>query len=525
MTKKVIVIGAGVAGLASAIRLQQAGYDVQLYEKESMPGGKMHRIHLDGYQFDLGPSIVMMPELYREIFELCGRNPDDYIPMQRLDPMYRVYFSDDPDLSYDVSSDLTALTNMIESIDEEDAGGFFDYLQEIYKRFLVAKNHFIQRPFRQQKDFYNFATLKQAMKLKTFDTADHFIGKYIKNEKLKQMINFQTLYIGISPYNGPSLYSMIPMIEFLYGVWFIKGGMYTMASSMEKLFLELGGKVHYNSPVDEIVIEHGRATGIRLGKETINADYIVCNADFPYAMKNLVKDEKAKGKYTDQKIDSMKYSCSCFIMYLGMDRKYEEIDHVHNFVFNEDLKQNLNDIFEGNKLESGSFYVYMASKMDPTLAPEGKDGLYILMPVSELSTAKYEWNNETIQSYRQYILQTLKKIKGFENIENEIVTETYMTPKDFETKLHAYNGATFGLQPTLTQSNHMRPQSKATHCEGLYFTGSSTHPGAGVPIVLLSAKIAVGELLLDDKGIKLDYQKGFEEGVGYNGYKAAESGF
>lgn len=500
MKKKIIVIGAGVAGLASAIRLQHAGYDVELFEKESIPGGKMHRIELDGYQFDLGPSIVMMPEIYREIFELCGRNPDDYIPMERLDPMYRVYFGDDPDHPYDISSDLTELTKTIERISEEDAEGFFGYLQEIYKRFLVAKNHFIQRPFRRPRDFYNLSTLKQAMKLKTLDSADQFLSKYIKNERLKQMISFQTLYIGISPYNGPSLYSMIPMIEFLYGVWFIKGGMYTMASAMERLFLELGGEIHYNSPVDEICIEQGKATGIRIGDQMIKADYVVCNADFPFAMKHLIKDVKAKGKYTDEKIDSMKYSCSCFLMYLGMDRKYEEIDHVHNFIFNEDLEKNLTDIFEGNRLEGGSFYVYIASKMDPTLAPKGKDGLYILMPVSDLSTAKYEWNEETIQFYRQYILQSLKKIRGFEEIENEIVTETYMTPKDFESKFHAYNGACFGLQPTLSQSNHLRPQSKATHCEHLYFTGSSTHPGAGVPIVLISAKIATQELLLDDQG-------------------------
>jgi phytoene desaturase len=519
MKKKVIVIGAGVAGLASAIRLQHAGYKVALYEKEKIPGGKMHRIDLDGYQFDLGPSIVMMPEIYREIFELCGRNPDDYIPMERVDPMYRVYFSNDPDHPYDLSSDLITLMKTIESISDEDAGGFLEYLQEIYKRFLVAKNHFIQRPFRQMKDFYNPTTLKQVMKLKTLDSADHFIGKYIKNERLKQMISFQTLYIGISPYKGPSLYSMIPMIEFLYGVWFIKGGMYTMASAMEKLFLELGGTIHYNSPVEEICIENRKAIGIRLGNEIIKADYIVCNADFPYAMKHLVKDVKAKGKYTDKKIDSMKYSCSCFLMYLGMDRKYEEIEHVHNFIFNENLEQNLNDIFEGNKMESGSFYVYIASKMDPSLAPEGKDGLYILLPVSDLSTAKYEWNNEMIQHYRRSIFQKLRKIKGFENIESEIVTETYMTPKDFESKFHAYNGACFGLQPTLSQSNHMRPQSKATHCEHLYFTGSSTHPGAGVPIVLLSAKIAVQELLSDDRGITFDYHKDFEEGGEWHEYK------
>ncbi|MFZ0445342.1 MAG: phytoene desaturase family protein [Bacillus sp. (in: firmicutes)] len=505
MKKKVIVIGAGVAGLASAIRLQQAGYEVEVFEKEKMPGGKMNRIEIDGYRFDLGPSIVMMPELYREIFELCGRNPDDYIPMERLDPMYSVYFKDEIDKSYDISSNLTDLIKTIESINKDDVEGFLNYLQEIYKRYTIARKYFIQRPFRKGTDFYNPFMLKQAMKLKTFDSANHFIGKYIKDERLKNMISFQTLYIGISPQNGPSLYSIIPMIEFLYGVWFIKGGMHNMATSMERLLLELGGKVHYNTSVEEICIENGRATGIYVNGAMEKADYVVCNADFPYAMKSLVRNKKAKGKYTDNKIDSMKYSCSCFVLYLGMDRKYEEVKQVHNFVFNEDLDKHLNDIFTGNKLDTFSFYVYIPSKIDPSLAPPGKDGLYVLMPVSELSTANYDWSEETIQYYRNYVLNSMKSIKGFENIEQEIVTEAYMTPLDFEQKFNAYHGATFGLQPTLLQSNHMRPQSKATHTENLYFTGSSTHPGAGVPIVLLSAKIAVQELLHDDQGIIFDY--------------------
>ncbi|MGE6377691.1 phytoene desaturase family protein [Peribacillus muralis] len=505
MSKKVIVVGAGVAGLASAIRLQQAGYQVEIYEKGSTPGGKMNRIELDGYTFDLGPSIVMMPELYREIFELCGRNPDDYIPMEKLDPIYRAYFSDIPDKPFDISSDLTELTKMIESISEEDAEGFFLYLHDIYKSFVVAKHHILQRPFRKRADFYNLPMLKKALKLKVYGTADSFIGKYIKNERLKQLISFQTLYIGISPIESPSFYSMIPMIQFLYGVWFIKGGMYTMALAMERLFMELGGTVHYSKDVQEICIHNRKATGIIVDGRKITADFVVCNADFPYAMKHLIKDKAAKGKYTDRKIDSMKYTCSCFLLYLGMNRKYEEIDHVHNFIFNEKLNQNLEDIFDGNKLTNASFYVYIASKMDPSLAPEGKDGLYILMPVSNIATANYQWDEETISYYRSYILDELKKIRGFENIENEIVTETYTTPVDFESKFNAYNGATFGLQPTLAQSSHFRPQSKATHCENLYFTGSSTHPGAGVPIVLLSARITVQELIQDDTGEMFDY--------------------
>ncbi|WP_172253695.1 phytoene desaturase family protein [Saccharibacillus deserti] len=506
MSKKVIVVGGGVAGLATAIRLQHAGYGVEIYEKGLTPGGKMNRIELDGgYKFDLGPSIVMMPELYREVFETCGRNPDDYIPMQRLDPIYRAYFSDIPDQPFDISSDLTKLTRTIEAMSEEDTAGFFRYLHEIYQKFIIAKHYILPRPFRKRNEFYNLPMLKKALKLKPYDTADKFVGRYIKNKRLRQMISFQTLYIGISPLTSPSFYTMIPMLQFLYGVWFIKGGMYTMALSMERLFQELGGVVHYGKEVQEISIQNQKAEGIVVDGQKISSDYVVCNADFPYAIKNLVQDKPAKGKYTDQKVDSMKYSCSCFLLYLGMDRKYEEIEHVHNFVFNENLDQNLKDIFDGKKLTHASFYVYIASKIDPSLAPEGKDGLYILMPVSNAAESNYEWNEETVSYYRGYILNELKKIRGFENIDNEIVAETHTTPLDFSSKFNAYNGAAFGLQPILKQSNHYRPQSKASHCGQLYFTGSSTHPGAGVPIVLLSARIAAQELIQDDTGEPFDY--------------------
>ncbi|MDW0111266.1 phytoene desaturase family protein [Sporosarcina aquimarina] len=505
MKKKIIVIGAGTAGLASAIRLQHAGYQVDLYEKESTPGGKMNRIEMDGYRFDLGPTLVMMPDIYKEVFIHCGRNPDDYIPMEKLDPMYRVYFSNDPTHPINVSSDLISWTQTLESFSPDDAAGFLSYLSDIYKGYTVAMENIIQRPFRKKSDFYNLSMLKKGMNMKVSGSANQFLGNYIKDERLKQIISFQTLYIGISPIKSPSFYTMIPMIQFLYGIWFIKGGMYTMATSMERLFKELGGTVHYNSPIDEILIENKQAIGVRIDKRRISADYVVCNADFPYAMKHLIQDKQAKGRYTDRKIDHMNYSCSTMVMYLGMIRKYDEIEHIHNFVFDVDLEKNMNDIFEGNKLTKASFYVYIASKMDASLAPAGKDGLYIMMPVSNVATSKYEWDEYTIAEYRTYILNTLKSIKGFENIENEIVTEKCFTPLDFESKFNAFNGAAFGLLPTLLQSSHLRPQSKAKNCSNLYFNGSSTHPGAGVPIVLMSAKIAAQELIQDDQGILFGY--------------------
>lgn len=500
MKKTVTVIGAGVAGLASAIRLQNKGYSVTIIEKDNLPGGKMNRVQLDGYQFDLGPTIVMMPELYREVFEEAGKDPDDYIPMERLDPMYSSYF-DKGKVCYEVSNDLVKNIEMFESISSEDADGFLKYLSDLYHRFNIAKNHFLQRPFRDAKDFYNPSTLSQGLKLKTLNSAENLLKKYIKDERMRQMISFQTLYIGISPAKGPSLYTIIPMIEFLYGIWFIKGGMHTMATAMERLFLELGGEIKFNSEVEQIVIEDGKATGVSVDGEIRHSDLVMCNADFPYAMKNLIKEPQYKGKYTDKKIDDMDYSCSCFVLYLGMDKKYPEVENIHNFVFSEDLDKNIKQIFNGETIEDPSLYMYIASKKDKSMAPEGKDGIYVLMPISDLKTMKYEWTDEVAAMYREKMLLKLKNLPGMADIEEEIVTETMITPLDFESQYNAYNGATFGLRPTLTQSVHMRPQSKATHCDNLYFTGSSTHPGAGVPIVLLSSKIAVGELLKDENYI------------------------
>ena len=497
--KRVIIVGGGVAGLASAVRLQKDGYQVEIFEKESMVGGKMHVIEKEGFRFDLGPTIVMMPELYREVFEYVGKDPDDYIPMKRLDPMYRSYFNKGTE-HIDISSDLVSLMSTLESISTEDSVGFLKYLASIYERYTVARDHFIQRPFRNKRDMYNPFMIKQALKLKTFDSATDSIAKFVKDDRIRQMLTFQTLYIGVSPNNGPSLYTIIPMIELLYGIWYIDGGMHKMAEGMESVFKELGGKVHYNANVEEILIEEGKARGVRVNGQDELSDYVICNADFPYAMKNLVKNEAAKGKYTDEKIESLKYSCSCFILYLGMDRQYDELEHVHTFVFSEDLDKNLDQVFSGEPIEDPSLYVVAASKVDPTVAPEDKDGLFILVPVADLGTTQQDWHDEkTIQYYRQKALDGVSHLPGMSNIEEEIISESIITPLDFEKRFNAYNGACFGLQPTLLQSNHFRPQAKAEACENLYFTGSSTHPGAGVPIVLQSGKIAAEELMLDDQ--------------------------
>ncbi|MGL5042138.1 MAG: phytoene desaturase family protein [Culicoidibacterales bacterium] len=496
MGKKVIVIGAGVAGLASAIRLQNKGFEVEIIEKQETVGGKMNQISGKGFTFDVGPTIVMMPDVYREIFEVAGRDADDYIPMEKLDPMYTLAFSEDDIVS--VSTDLVDLTKFLEQTNHQAAAGFMAYLADIYKRYLIAKEHFIERPFRGPGDFYTPNMLYQAMRLKTFNSAHNSIAKFVRDERIQKMLSFQTLYIGISPYNGPSIYTIIPMIEMIYGVWFIKGGMYAMAQGMERLFHELGGKISYNTAVTEIIIEDGQARGIKTATEAIFSDYVICNADFPYAVKNLVKDQKSKGKYTDKKIESMKYSCSCFLLYLGISRKLEMLD-VHNIVFAKNFDENINDIFGGVLPKDPSIYLYVASKMDQSLAPEGKEALYVLVPVSDVITADYQWTQECQKQYRDEIIKIIEKRTGVSDFESLIEFEHINTPNSFEEQYNAHHGATFGLAPTLLQSNYYRPHNKSSSCENLYYTGSSIHPGAGVPIVLTSGKLTAGELIKDEK--------------------------
>lgn len=493
--KKIIVIGAGVAGLSAAVRLQKLGYEVTLYEKDRQVGGKMNQIKTAGFTFDLGPTIVMMPEIYREVFEFCGKDPDDYISMKKVDPMLKLYFNKEEPIEF--SNDLIELTKTLENISPEDTQGYFAFLADIYQRYTIAKEAFITKSFRGFWDFYNPKSLWAGIRLRTFSDAYTSISKFVKDDRLRKSLAFQTLYIGVSPYQGPSLYTIIPMIELFYGVYFIEGGMYTLATSLARLFEELGGKIVYETSVDEILIDNKIAKGIRIGKEQVMADAIICGADFPYAMKELIPDERKRGKYTNKKIAKFEYSCSCFLMYLGLDKKYPE-EHLHSIYFAEDFKQNVDDLFERGKLpDDPSFYLYRPSLMDDSLAPEGQEGLYVLVPVPELS--KYEkWTEQTMQAYRQKIIRLLKEKTIFKDIDEHIVSETLITPKDFSERFNAYNGATFGLKPTLKQSNYYRPHNKFSAAENLYFCGSSTHPGAGVPIVMQSAKLAVEELLRDD---------------------------
>lgn len=490
MKKNITIIGAGTAGLASGIRLQSKGYQVTIYEKNAQVGGRMYSFQEKGFQFDVGPTIVMMPEIYREVFSSSGVNPDDYISMQLLDPLYQLHYQDGT--SFTVSSNLTKLIPALESISYEDTQGYLAYLADIYARYNIARKGFIDRSFLSSKDILSWENILNTLKLRTFNSAYESIAKFVKNEKLRQALSFQTLYIGVSPFVGPSIYTIIPMIELLYGIWYIKGGMYAMAKAMQRRFEELGGKIVTNANVTSIQIQAGNAKGIIVNHTFIPSDAVLVNADFPYAVSQLI-EPKYRGKYQPKKLKKMEYSSSSFIMYFGLNKKIKTT--VHQIRYAKDFKKNINDIFEPTLPSDASFYIYSPTQIDPSLAPDGKEIIYVLVPVPNREHHQFSWDETMKKQFRDQIVSKIKTIQGFEDFDQAIEVERMMTPKDWEEQFNLQYAATFGFKPILFQSNFFRPQVKALKVKHLYFAGTSTHPGAGIPIVMKSAKIAVDTIM------------------------------
>lgn len=496
MDKKVLIIGAGVGGLATAVRLLSKGFKVEIYEKEEKIGGRVNIIETKNFKFDLTASILMTPNIYKEIFEVANRDYEDYLEFVKLDPFYRVNYPNGE--RYDFWSDLPELMKTIESISSSDCGGYLELLVFAFKKYLLSDKYFLQKPFNEFNEFFNPNTLLKVMESKTFSNTYKFISKYIEDEKLRKFILFQAMYIGISPFDGPNIYTLIPAVSQIYGLWHLKGGMYSYIKALGKLINELGGSINTDTNVEEIVIIDNKVKGVITSHGFEQGDMVVCNADFPYAMKNLIKDKTAKVQYKDEKISKMKYSCSTFILYLGLDKKYKDL-LVHNLYLGDDFEINIKAPFIGELSKNPSLYIYSPSVMDDSMADEGLECLNVMVRVPNLLFNNIEWNSETIDSLKNTIFNTLEKIKGLHDIKEHIVYENYLTPKDLLDSFNSYGGTAFGLSHTLTQTNYFRPSIKSSKVNNLYFVGSSVHPGSGVSIVLLSSKMVSDEIIKNKK--------------------------
>lgn len=484
MKKKVIVIGSGFGGLGAAIRLAAKGYEVEIFEKRDKLGGRAYQYEVNGFKFDGGPTVITAPYMFDELFDLAGKKRDDYFKLVPLDPFYRIF--DHSGNHFDYFHKIEDTLKEIDRWNPTDKSGYQQFSNQTRKIF--EKFHpFTDQPFIKLEEMMKI--IPDVIRLQAFGGTYSFASRYIKHPFLKRVFSFHPLLIGGNPFDTPSIFTLIVQFEKEWGVHYAIGGTGAIVNGLGKLFAELGGVVHFNSEVSEILVEGNRASGIRLknGSEH-KADVIISNGDVAFTYRNLLPGLKKK-KYTNRYIDQMKYSMSLFVWYFGTKKKYDDskFQH-HNIIVNERYRELLSDIFTKHTLpDDFSLYLHMPSKTDPTIAPEGCESFYVLSPVPTLDSGT-DWE-KMAPIYRDRIRDYLEE-HYLPDLKANLVAEHYIDPLHFQNILNSYRGAAFSVKPTLLQSAWFRPHNKSEELEDLYFVGAGTHPGAGVPAVLASGKIA-----------------------------------
>jgi phytoene desaturase len=486
------IVGAGPGGLAASILLAKAGYSVRVLERHDRVGGRTSAIHAQGFRFDTGPTFFLYPRILSEIYASAGYDFHREVPMVRLDPQYRIVFGAGGEL--DATSRVEEMERAIGQLCPGDATRFRQFLtdnREKLERFRPC----LESPFGSFRDLLTTRMLRLLPLLRPWRSLDAELSTYFCDPRMRLAFSFQSKYLGMSPFRCPSLFSILSFLEYEEGVWHPIGGCNAVMSNMAKIAAELGVKVHLNEPVREILFDRKRAVGVRTDRGSYRSDAMVINADFARTMTRLVPD-RLRNRWTDRKIGQKKFSCSTFMMYLGIEGRYDEVPH-HTIYVAKDYQRNLDDIEVRHVLsDDPSFYVQNASVTDPTLAPAGMSTLYVLLPVTH-QHSNVDWAVETPR-YRALALERLKSI-GITDVERRIRFERILTPDDWETDYDVYRGATFNLAHSLRQMLHLRPHNRFEDLQGVYLVGGGTHPGSGLPVIFESARIS-SRLLIEDLG-------------------------
>jgi phytoene desaturase len=494
MQKKVVIIGSGFGGLAAAVRLQAQGFEVTLFEKNERVGGHAYQIKKQGYTFDMGPSLITAPDVIQKVFAAAGRRMEDYMDLHSLDPFYRIYFHDKTYIDY--SGDATKMKAEFAKFNVQDADNydrFIEHARELYD--AVITDGLGTTPFMDWKTYLGF--VPRALKLNALFPAYMLVKRYFKDFRTRFTFSFHPLFIGASPFRAPAIYLMIPYLEKNGGVWFATGGMYSFVQALEKVFLEIGGTIHTSSPVEEIIVENGKATGVRAKGQVFACDALVSNADFAHTYTKLLKPETRK-KWTNRKVEKLDYSMSAFLMYIGTKKQYPELLH-HTLILAERYKELVKDIFDHKILpDDFSMYLHVPTRTDPSMAPDGCESMYVLIPVANLASGL---NWETIkQDYAERVLTFLENDFGMKDLRENIEVLELFTPEDFKRDRNSYLGSAWGVEPSLQQTAYFRPHNRSEDIPNMYLVGTSTHPGAGVPGVLMTAE-TTHKLLTHDFGM------------------------
>ena len=477
-----LVIGSGFGGLAAAVRLGARGYRVTVVEKLEGPGGRAHVYRQDGYTFDAGPTIVTAPFLLEELWELAGRRFADDIDLREISPYYRIRFDDGT--HFDYSGDHAAMLDEIRRFEPDDVAGYERFLKVSERVYSVGFDKLLNVSF--DTPWKMLRRLPELAFVQFYRSVHGLVAKYIRNDKLRQVFSFHPLLVGGNPYSTTAVYTLIAHLERRHGVHFAMGGTGALVDGLVSLIEGQGGAMRYGRGVEEILVEGGAAAGVRLeGGERVDADIVVSNADSAFTYKHLIAPEHRK-RWTDRKIDRAKYSMSLFVWYFGTDRRFDDVPH-HMILLGPRYRALLEDIFDDHALaDDFSLYLHRPTATDTSLAPDGCDAFYVLSPVPHLG-AGIDWG-ERAEGYRRKIAASLSATV-LPGLESSVVTSRVLTPQDFKDRLSSVNGAAFGLQPVLTQTAWFRPHNASEDVDGLYLVGAGTHPGAGLPGVISSAKV------------------------------------
>ena len=493
--KKIIIVGAGPGGFAAGMLLAHKGYNVAMYETQDVVGGRNAAIQLGDYIFDTGPTFLMMVDVLQRIFEKTGKKMEDYIHITKLDPMYRLKFGEGRELY--PSPDPDKMKETLESFSKGSYEGYLQYLKKEKRKYdkLIPC---LEIPYGSLRDYFSWQFISSLPVLDAHTTLYRVLKRYFSDPEVCIAFTFQAKYIGMSPWSAPGIFSIISYIEHGGGIYHVTGGLNQLSGGMKKAFEEDGGVVKISTPVKTILIENKTAIGVEFEDGTREmADDVVINADFAYAMQNLVPQEFRR-KYTDMVLEKKKYSCSTYMLYLGVKKTYPDIPH-HSIIFSENYRRNVEEITTTRILsDDPSVYVQNACLTDPSLAPKGKCTIYVLVPVPN-NKSGIDWNREK-KPFRDKILTLLETRGGYTDLVKNIEEEKIITPEDWEQDKFVYKGATFNLAHNMGQMLLARPHNKFEEFHNCYLVGGGTHPGSGLPTIYESGRISA-ELIMKKDGL------------------------
>lgn len=500
INKKVSIIGAGPGGLAAAMLLSSKGFDVTVFEKQPYIGGRTSRITLGDYTFDMGPTFFMMPQLLEELFESVDRNLHDYVDVQEVDPLYTLKFEDG--VSFSPTRKREEMLALLKQTFPGNEKGYERFMTKEAEKFDSVMK-LLQQPFSKLTDYLTLNMLTALPKINALDTVYGQLSTYFTDERLKWAFSFQTKYLGMSAWNCPGTFTILSYLEHGFGLFHPTGGLNQLCKAMADVTIEYGGTIKTGTGVKKVIVENGIAVGLHLENgEIVETDDVIINADFGHAATHLF-DQKDLKKYRKEKVEKKKLSCSTFMLYLGIDAEVE-LPH-HMILFAKDYKKNVDEMTKEMVLSADpSIYVHNPSRIDPTLAPQGKSALMVLMPVPNLQ-ADINWETEK-ETIKEAMLKRLEQEPGLHDIRKLIETERIITPLDWQNDIYVYKGATFSFAHSLDQMMYSRPHNQFEDVQHCFLVGGGTHPGSGLPTIFESAKIS-SDLLINQYQHKERIQK------------------